>query len=82
MIKYDDIIRQITILEKRKLRNEEKIKSLSETNNSIISDLKILYQRKEQFEKMDSEISKIVEKRGGTKSKRSMPAPVYQNNNS
>lgn len=76
MIKYDDIIRQISILEKQKTRNEEKIKSLSETTNSIISDLKVLHQKKEQFEKMDSEISEIVEKRGGTKAKRNMSAPT------
>lgn len=70
MIKYDDITRQISILEKRKTRNEEKLKELSENNNSIISDLKILYHQKEQFEKMNTEISEILEKRNPRSAKK------------
>ena len=60
MIKYEDIIRKIKNLENKKLRNEEKIKSLSQDNISIISNLKILNQKKEQLEKMDHELSDII----------------------
>ena len=60
MIKYEDIIRRIKNLENKKSKNEEKIKSLSEDNISIISNLKILNQKKEQLEKMDHELSDII----------------------
>lgn len=60
MIKYEDIIRRIKNLENKKSRNEERIKSLSQDNISIISNLKILNQKKEQLEKMDHELSDII----------------------
>jgi 3-deoxy-D-manno-octulosonic-acid transferase len=60
MIKYEDIIRKIKNLENKKSKNEEKIKSLSQDNISIISNLKILNQKKEQLEKMDHELSDII----------------------
>ena len=61
MIKYEDIIRRIKNLENKKSKNEGKIKSLSEDNISIISNLKILNQKKEQLEKMDHELSDIIQ---------------------
>ena len=60
MIKYEDIIRRIKNLKNKKSRNEEKIKALSENNITIISNLKILNQKKEQLEKMDHELSDII----------------------
>lgn len=60
MIKYEDIIKQISNMEKKKSRNEERIKILSEENNSIISNLKILNQKKEILEKMDHDLEGLI----------------------
>lgn len=60
MISYEDIIRRIKNLETKKIRNKNKIKALSEENNTIISNLKLLNQKKEQFEKLDNELSDII----------------------
>ncbi len=60
MINYEDIIRRIKNLETKKMRNENKIKALSEENNIIVSNLKLLNQKKEQFEKLDNELSDII----------------------
>lgn len=42
MIKYEDIIKRIANIEKKKIKNEERIKLLSEENNTLNSNLKIL----------------------------------------
>ena len=46
MIKYEDIIKRIANIEKKKIKNEERIKLLSEENNTLNSNLKILNQKK------------------------------------
>ena len=51
MIKYEDIIKRIANIEKKKIKNEERIKLLSEENNTLNSNLKILNQKKEMLEK-------------------------------
>ena len=42
MIKYEDIVKRISFIEKRKIKNEEKIKFLIEENNTLSSNLKLV----------------------------------------
>ena len=50
MIKYEDIVKRISFIEKRKIKNEEKIKFLIEENNTLSSNLKLQNQKKEMLE--------------------------------
>ena len=63
MVKYEDILREIRILENQKCRNENRIKELSEQNNSINSSLKILTSKKEMFEKLNSDLESVLRKK-------------------
>lgn len=63
MIKYEDIIREITILTKRKERNEKRICELNDQNNSILTSLKILNTKKEVFEKLDADLGSVIRKK-------------------
>ena len=60
MIKYVDIIKRIANIEKKKIKNEERIKLLSEENNTLNSNLKILNQKKEMLEKMDQDLADLI----------------------
>lgn len=60
MIKYEDIIKRIANIEKKKIKNEERIKLLSEENNTLNSNLKILNQKKEMLEKMDQDLANLI----------------------
>lgn len=40
MIKYEDIVRRISVMENKKIKNEERIKTLSEENNTLTENLK------------------------------------------
>ena len=60
MIKYEDIIKRIANIEKKKIKNEERIKLLSEENNTLNSNLKILNQKKELLEKMDQDLADLI----------------------
>lgn len=60
MIKYEDIVKRIANIEKKKIKNEERIKTLSEENNVLTANLKLLNQKKEMFEKMDQDLSKLI----------------------
>ena len=60
MIKYEDIIKRITSIEKKKIKNEQRIKSLSEENNTLTANLKILNQKKEMLEKMDQDLADLI----------------------
>lgn len=53
MIKYEDIVKRISTIEKKKIKNEERIKTLSEENNVLTANLKLLNQKKEVLEKMN-----------------------------
>ena len=53
MIRYEDIIRKIHLLENQKIKNEERIKKYSEENI-------LLNQKKEMMEKMESDLSDIL----------------------
>lgn len=60
MIKYEDIIKRIANIEKKKIKNEERIKALSEENNILTANLKLLNQKKEMFEKMDQDLADLI----------------------
>ena len=60
MIRYEDIIRKIHLLQNQKIKNEERIKKYSEENILIANKLKLLNQKKEMMEKMESDLSDIL----------------------
>lgn len=60
MIKYEDIVKRISTIEKKKIKNEERIKTLSEENNILTANLKVLNQKKEILEKMDQDLADLI----------------------
>lgn len=60
MIKYEDIIKRIAHIEKKKIKNEERIKLLSEENNTLTANLKVLNQKKEMLEKIDQDLADLI----------------------
>ena len=60
MIKYEDIIKRISNIEKKKIKNEERIKLLSDENNTLTANLKVLNQKKEMLEKMDQDLADLI----------------------
>lgn len=61
MIKYEDIIKQIRILENKKQKNDARLASLTQENSDINAKLKVLNQKKELFEKMNNELSELLD---------------------
>lgn len=60
MIKYEDIVKRISTIEKKKIKNEERIKQLSDKNNVLTANLKLLNQKKEILEKMDQDLADLI----------------------
>lgn len=60
MIKYEDIVKRISTIEKKKIKNEERIKTLSDENNVLTTNLKLLNQKKEVLEKMDQDLADLI----------------------
>lgn len=60
MIKYEDILKKIKYYEARKAKNDEKLAQLNEENLTLASTLKLLNQKKELLEKMESELSELI----------------------
>ena len=60
MIKYEDIVKRISTIEKKKIKNEDRIKLLSEENNVLIANLKVLNQKKEMLEKIDQDLADLI----------------------
>ena len=60
MIKYEDIVKRIANIEKKKIKNEERIKTLSDENNVLTTNLKLLNQKKEVLEKMDQDLADLI----------------------
>ena len=60
MIKYEDIVKRIAAIEKKKIKNEERIKTLSDENNVLNANLKLLNQKKEILEKMDQDLADLI----------------------
>ena len=52
MIKYEDIVKRISFI--------EKIKFLIEENNTLSSNLKLLNQKKEMLEKMNQDLADLI----------------------
>ena len=59
MIKYEDILKKIKYYEDRKAKNDEKLAQLNEENLTLTSALKLLNQKKELLEKMESWVKQI-----------------------
>lgn len=60
MIKYEDIVKRISTIEKKKIKNEDRIKLLSEENNVLTANLKLLNQKKEVLEKLDQDLADLI----------------------
>lgn len=60
MIKYEDILKKIKYYADRKAKNDEKLAQLNEENLTLTSTLKLLNQKKEVLEKMESELSDLI----------------------
>lgn len=60
MIKYEDIVKRISNIEKKKIKNEERIKTLSDENNILTANIKLLNQKKEVLEKMDQDLANLI----------------------
>ena len=60
MIKYEDIIKRIAHIEKKKIKNEERIKLLLDENNTLTANLKVLNQKKEMLEKMNQDLADLI----------------------
>ena len=60
MIKYEDIVKRIANIEKKKIKNEERIKQLSDENNTLTANLKVLNQKKEMLEKMNQDLADLI----------------------
>lgn len=60
MIKYEDILKKIKYYVDRKAKNDEKLAQLNEENLTLTSTLKLLNQKKEVLEKMESELSDLI----------------------
>lgn len=60
MIKYEDIVKRISNIEKKKIKNEERIKTLSDENSVLTANLKLLNQKKEVLEKMDQDLADLI----------------------
>lgn len=60
MIKYEDIVKRISNIEKKKIKNEERIKTLSDENNVLTANLKLLNQKKEVLEKMNQDLADLI----------------------
>lgn len=76
MIRYEDIIRKIHLLENQKIKNEERIKKYSEENILIANKLKLLNQKKEMMEKMESDLSDILSSQKITRRQRKMKIEI------
>lgn len=76
MIRYEDIIRKIHLLENQKIKNEERIKKYSEENILIANKLKLLNQKKEMMEKMESDLSDILSSQKITRRQKKMKIEI------
>ena len=70
MIRYEDILKRISTIEKKKTRNEERIKVLTEENITLSSNLKLLNQKKEHLEKMEIDLNNIFGTSGKSEDRR------------
>lgn len=57
---YKEVLHNISIFEKKKFRNQERIKTLEKENNRLSDELKKLYNLKNQFGKLNTEASNLI----------------------
>lgn len=57
---YKEVLRNISIFEKKKSRNQDRIKTLEKENSRLSDELKKLYNLKNQFEKLNTEASNLI----------------------
>ena len=57
---YKEVLHNISIFEKKKFRNQERIKPLEKENNRLSDELKKLYNLKNQFGKLNTEASNLI----------------------
>ena len=66
---YKEVLHNISIFEKKKFRNQERIKTLEKENNRLSDELKKLYNLKNQFEKLNTEASILIATKKETEAK-------------
>ena len=57
---YKEVLRNISIFEKKKSRNQNRIRTLEKENSRLSDELKKLYNLKNQFEKLNTEASNLI----------------------
>lgn len=57
---YKEVLHNISIFEKKKSRNQVRIKTLEKENSRLSDELKKLYNLKNQFEKLNTEASNLI----------------------
>ena len=57
---YKEVLHNISIFEKKKSRNHDRIKTLEKENSRLSDELKKLYNLKNQFEKLNTEASNLI----------------------
>ena len=57
---YKEVLHNISIFEKKKSRNQDRIKTLEKENSRLSDELKKLYNLKNQFEKLNTEASNLI----------------------
>ena len=57
---YKEVLRNISIFEKKKSRNQDRIRTLEKENSRLSDELKKLYNLKNQFEKLNTEASNLI----------------------
>lgn len=57
---YKEVLHNISIFEKKKSRNQDRIRTLEKENIKLSDELKKLYNLKNQFEKLNTEASNLI----------------------
>lgn len=57
---YKEVLHNISIIEKKKSRNQDRIRTLEKENSRLSDELKKLYNLKNQFEKLNTEASNLI----------------------
>lgn len=57
---YKEVLHNISIFEKKKFRNQDRIRTLEKENIKLSDELKKLYNLKNQFEKLNTEASNLI----------------------
>ena len=66
---YKEVLHNISIFEKKKSRNQDRIRTLEKENIKLSDELKKLYNLKNQFEKLNTEASSLIVPKKETETK-------------